>query len=198
MLDRWFAKRKFDNFRAKDAVRAPGHDSIKAALNAQRGCGIEHWVRRARLTGADAILVVVDAEEDCDTGRGHVAPPIGPALLARARSAAGAVPVGVVVASHSFESWILAHERLLAARNLIPKLSTGVPTFPENVDGIAKPKNLIRARLGGEYDERIDQPRLAAAMTYSAAALRRSRSLQKLVKELERLTTEVRQRRDAR
>ena len=190
MLDRWFKRRRFHNFRAAPrAVRAFGHSSIKAQARPNTSVGIEHWVSIARTGGAHGILVVVDAETDCDTRQAAGGPPLGPELRARAEAAAGGIPVAVVVADHEFESWFLAHERPFRAAGVLSQAASGLA---RDVDSIGEAKGTLRSLIVGGYEPRTHQPQLAARMSFSRAALGRSRSLTKLNTELERLSQAVR------
>lgn len=193
MLEKWLKRRNFRNFRvATRTIRTPGSGAIKAPARTDRRVGVERWVELARDEGADAILVIVDADEDCLPARPAGVPGLGPSLRARAEAAAGGVPVAVVVANREFESWLLAHERPFRRYGLLPP--PGGPGVPFDVDTVPNAKAMFRAALGADYEPRRDQAAFASRMSFSKAAMSRSRSLRKLDKELMALTMAVRRR----
>jgi Domain of unknown function (DUF4276) len=106
------------------------------------------------------VLVLVDADTDC-------AAQLGPELLARARSVAGATPVEVVLAVKEFEAWFLAALTSLRGQRGI-RADAEAPSNPESVRGA---KEALRRQMapGSAYSPPTDQPALAALMDLDAA-----------------------------
>lgn len=158
------------------AINAKGCGRLKAAHDPIGHRGIEHYVSQALRARPDAILAILDADDECLTrgARNH----LGPELLARARAVAGDVPVGVVVANREFEAWFLA--------------DLGAVEDPEERAGC---KAAVGRLLGETYEPTIHQPELARKLSFSEAARALSPSYDKLARELERLTAEARRRR---
>lgn len=128
-----------------------------------------------------AVLVLVDAEDDCPAT-------LAPRLLERARARLKHIPVAVVVVKFEFEAWFLAAaESLRGNRGLKRDLES--PSDPEGVRG-AKEWLERHMEEGRRYSETIDQAPLAAQMDLSLAR-RRSSSFDKLWRELDRLLREV-------
>ncbi|MEI6450278.1 MAG: DUF4276 family protein [Actinomycetes bacterium] len=73
------------------------------------------------------VLILIDADTDC-------AAQLGPELLARARSAAGAVPAEVVLAVMEFEAWFLAALTSLRGERRI-RSDAEAPLDPEAIRG---------------------------------------------------------------
>ncbi len=127
---------------------------------------LERSVRLARANvvssgdGTGAVLVVIDADDDC-------AALLGPELLQRAVSAAGEVPVGVVLAVAEFEAWFLAAmPSLRGRRGIRPDADT--VAAPESIRGA---KEALRRQMlpGCSYSETTDQSALVALMDLDAA-----------------------------
>jgi Domain of unknown function (DUF4276) len=106
------------------------------------------------------VLVLIDADTDC-------AALLGPELLARARSVAGAIPVEVVLAVMEFEAWFLAALTSLRGQRRIQS-DAEAPPNPEAVRGA---KEALRRQMapGSAYSPPTDQPALAALMDLDAA-----------------------------
>lgn len=81
------------------------------------------------------VLVLIDADNDC-------AAQLGPQLLARARSVAGATPVEVVLAVKEFEAWFLAALTSLRGQRGIRSDAEALSN-PESVRG---PRKLCAGR----------------------------------------------------
>lgn len=104
----------------------------------------------------DAILIVLDADDDC-------AARLGPQLLAWAQAERSDRKISVVVAVREFEAWFVA-----AAESLVQagKLHAGT-TAPSDPEGIRDAKGWLSRCMSHGYRPTIDQPKLSA--------LRRSR-----------------------
>ena len=106
------------------------------------------------------VLILIDADTDC-------AAQLGPELLARARSVAGATPVEVVLAVMEFEAWFLAALTSLRGERRI-RSDAAAPPEPEAIRGA---KEALRRQMtpGSAYSPPTDQPALAALMDLDAA-----------------------------
>src|SRR5438094_4636142 len=108
LVRRWLRFRNFHrHFEVPDrAINAKGSGRLKVGYDPIRHVGIEHYVHAALGGRPDAILVLIDADDEClHRGRGRS---LGPELLARAKGVAAHVPVAVVVANREYEAWFLA------------------------------------------------------------------------------------------
>jgi hypothetical protein len=168
------------------AMNAKGCGRLKAEYDRGRQRGVEHYVQQAlrRRPLPAGILAILDADDEC-LKRGPDRR-LGPELLARAESVAGPIPVAVVVAHREFEAWLLAD--LAALREdgrlrLDGKIDESVP--PEERPGC---KSAMGTLLGASYEPTVHQWMLARALRFSDEARAASRSFDKLVRELERLT----------
>lgn len=111
-------------------------------------------VVESRVAGG-GVLVLIDADKDC-------AAQLGPELLGRARSVAGAVPVEVVLAVKEFEAWFLAALASLRGQRGIMG-DAEAPSSPEAVQG-AKEALRLQMAPGSAYSPPTDQPALTALM----------------------------------
>ncbi len=136
---------------------------------------VELAARRVRPKGA--VLILLDAEEDCPAE-------LGPSLKARARDLIRNVPFSVVLAKRKFESWFLAAASSLGGMETLPE-QWDSPPDPEN---LADPKRWLAERLpGGKYIEVRHQVEFARQMNLDLA--RRAPSFERFARELNRLLT---------
>jgi hypothetical protein len=173
-------------------VNAKGSGKLKGRYDKRRHIGIEHYIEAALRTGPDAILVLLDADDECVTrnkGNGF-----GPTLLARARDVAPDLPLAVVVANREYEAWFLASLTSLRAKGLLPLMRLEHFLRPEEPRNC---KGLIEKLMGRRYEEQVHQLELTGGITFSAKAKFRSPSYGKLLRDLERLTREARRGRAA-
>jgi hypothetical protein len=123
---------------------------------------------------ASAVLVLLDADDDCPAE-------LGPALVARCR-AVTALPVSVVLANRELEAWFLAGiDSLRGQRGIAPDAAW--PGDPESPRGAKE--RLEDLMPGRSYLDTADQPALMALFDI-AAARARCASLDKLMRDLER------------
>ncbi len=104
LLRRWLASRRYHNFEVDVAgpVRAAGRGALTVTHDAENELGVEHYVEIALLRQPDAVLVLLDADEECPMV-------LGQDLLQRALTVVPrSYPVGVVVAKREYEAWFLA------------------------------------------------------------------------------------------
>lgn len=140
---------------------------------------LERYVELAarRDAGRAAVLVLVDADDDC-------AAEAGPTLQVRAQAVRPESAVAVVLAVKEFEAWFLAAARSLRGRRgLAPYLEP--PPRPEDVRD-AKGWLQSRRTDGLAYGPTVDQPALAGVMDLDEARAG-APSFDKLWREVERL-----------
>ena len=135
-----------------------------------------------QLTGSGAILVLIDADEDCPAS-------LGPDLLTWARAARGDVPISVVLAKVEYESWFLAAARSLRGhRGLPPDLEP--PSDPESISG-AKEWLTGHMPRGEPYSPTRHQASFSQVMSVEEA--RRAPSFDKLCRDIRRLVEAMRE-----
>jgi hypothetical protein len=127
-------------------------------------------------SGATAVLIVLDADEDC-------AAELAPTLVLRG-STASQLPIGVVLPTVEIEAWILAAVESL--RDVRGIRADARP--PADVEGVRDAKGALTQRMTGArgYVATDDMPALFAAMDVGLAEMR-SPSMAKLVREVRRL-----------
>jgi hypothetical protein len=136
--------------------------------------GVESFYRYAAAT-ADAILIALDADNDCPLV-------LGRALAQRVALMGGGKPCAIVVARRQFESWLLSDlgsiaGQVVRGRVLIPA-GTAFVADPEIVN--AKQWLVQHSAPQTTYKETSDQVALAARIDLSAAATG-SRSFRRLL-----------------
>jgi hypothetical protein len=185
-------------------VHAGGKGNIVAAYDSVLERGVEHFTRLAWLRRPDAILILVDADEDCPVT-------LAADLLARARTRVPHdCPIGVVVANREYEAWFLAafasakFRKALVGQRCRPRqhsLPRGM-----DVEAIADCKRRLETLIAFEkgesssrhparYKEPVHQPALTRILPFTRGMTRRSRSFRKLLEELDELLMRARRRR---
>jgi len=192
LLNNWFRFRRFTNFRVLDkAVRTPGAKALLAPYDRERQLGVEYYVRLAAGSRPDAILVILDADDEChDRKTRYPYQPLGPELLERAIGVMPHIPVGVVVTNREFESWFMAGYRRLRTKKLLP-YEAHLPAALD-IEDPRDCKGLMTQLMGRAYSPTADQKAFAQGITFRMYMRKKSGSFDKLVRELERLTVQAR------
>jgi hypothetical protein len=141
-----------------------------------KGDQLERAVRlaAANVGGAGAVLVLIDADDDCPKT-------LAPALVLRTQAAG--VPAALVLARRELESWFVAGCRALGG---VQGLASGIepPAAPED---LRNPKKWLEERMRGRsYGETVDAPHLARRFDL-AEARRLCPSFDKFCREIQRL-----------
>jgi len=124
--------------------------------------------------GKGLILILVDAEEDCQK-----LGPLGPLLLERAKKARGDADIACVIANVMYETWLVG-----AAESLGKYLKLEDVAVPVDPEGERCGKGWIKQRMkSGKYTETADQAALTAAMDLRLCR-KRCCSFDKLCREL--------------
>lgn len=155
-------------------IRRPRGKFLKEAdVDLERAVGLA--ANKVLQAGGGLILILVDAEDDCER-----LGPLGPRLLARAKAARGDMDVSCVIANVMFETWFVA-----TAESLVKYLDLTGAAVPEDPEGARAGKGWIKKHMrSGHYSETIDQPRLTAKMDLQLCR-NRSPSYSKLCREME-------------
>jgi len=197
LIQRWLQHRRFHlNFSldVKGLVRASGNGALKVAHNADDELGVEHYIEYALLRRPDAIIVILDADDDAPAS-------LGPVLLDRARASVPSdFPICVVLAVREFEAWFLSafpspvfRANLEASGYILSRRTLPRGT---DVETIANCKAYV-ARLIGipKYEPTTHQPALTGILPFTQAMCRRSPSFARLLTELDSLMQRVRRHR---
>jgi hypothetical protein len=197
LLRHWFQRRRFRNFETPDlAIRAPGAGALKCPHDADDELGIEYYVEMAAREQPDGILIVLDADDECQERSKTRRQGLGPELLERARTTAPHIPIEVVVANREYEVWFLAALTRLRQSGLIPQEARLEKQLPD-LETIRDCKKPLTALLGRPYEETTDQPEFTDVLPFTSGMAKRSRSYRKLLKALEELTRAARAHRTA-
>ncbi|OPY73255.1 MAG: hypothetical protein A4E62_00571 [Syntrophorhabdus sp. PtaU1.Bin002] len=192
IIRRWLRHRGWDrHFVVPDlAINAKGCGTLKATYDRTRHVGIEHYVEAALRDNPEAVLVVLDADNEClirEPGNS-----LGPSLLARAQSVAPELPMAVVVANREYEAWFLANFQTIKARGgFSAHAQYSTCDHPESHCGC---KGLMAELMGCSYEETVHQLFLTKLIGFTRGACFRSPSYGKLMRDLERLTREIRKK----
>jgi len=136
-----------------------------------RSDGLERAVELALRFKPDAVIVIIDSDDDCPAE-------LGPELEQVARRAAGGVPCRVVLAHREYEAWLLGAAESLRGR---AGIRADAPAHPEP-DAPRDAKGEIEDRMPGgySYHETLDQVRMTSLFDMGATH-RRCRSFRHLV-----------------
>lgn len=170
LLRRLLAERERYEIKIVKPVRVGRYKVVRPG-ELERACELA----RRRPEGCNAILLLLDADDDCPKE-------IAPDLLRRAISASAGLPAAVVLAKTEFEAWFLGSlESLRGVRGLA---ETAVSL--DNPEDIHDAKGyLSRQMTGGRtYVEVDDQPALADRFDLQLAR-QRCASFDKFVRDVE-------------
>jgi hypothetical protein len=196
LLQRWLSFRRYHNVEVHvdGPVRASGKGSLTVPHDGKKELGVEHYLKHALFRQPDAVLILLDADEDC-------AMTLGSRLHERAlRMVPRDYPIGVVVATREYEAWFVAgfasaRFRAELANRGYTLQRQGLPRGTE-VEDIADCKKYFAKLIGlKKYEEKVHQFRFTGILPFTRAVTRRSRSFRKLLKELDALLVEARKRR---
>lgn len=143
---------------------------------------LERFLRIAVRENADAILVLVDADDECPVEEAR-------SLGDRASALNLGVPVAVVCAKSEYETWFISSlsegtgEGIRARLNIDPSVNA-----PEDVEGIRGAKEWLRNHTpqGQRYKATLDQEGLTYHIDMNVT-YRRSRSFRRLCHAVEEL-----------
>jgi len=130
---------------------------------------------RRRPEGCDAILLLLDADDDCPKE-------IAPGLVARARNSSAGLPVAVVLAKSEFEAWFVGS--LESLRGVRGVQETAIS--PESPEDIRDAKGYLSRQMayGRRYIEVDDQPAMAESFDLTSAR-QRCPSFDKFVRDVQ-------------
>jgi len=132
---------------------------------------------RHRPEGCAAILILLDADDDCPKE-------LAPVLLQRAKDASAGLPIAVVLAKSEFEAWFLGSlESLRGVRGLADTAAS-----PEKSEEIRDAKGYLTRQMAARrtYVEVDDQPALAERFDLHLAR-QRCPSFDKFIRDVEML-----------
>jgi Domain of unknown function (DUF4276) len=191
LIRRWLRFRRLDRFFEIDnqAMRVPvnaiknkRNDTLKLGIERYN---IEHYVNAAaRFRDADAIIIIIDADDDCPKN-------LGPELLNRAKAVSPNIPIGIVMPKREYEAWFLA---MLPKLRMVGRLNPRAwsSAYPDRIEDKRDCKGEVAKLLVGGYRPTLNQAELSNYLPFTAAMKRRSRSYRKLLDTLERLAKETR------
>jgi hypothetical protein len=140
------------------------------------GNAIQLALRKLAAVGGGLVLILLDAEEDCQRLGS-----LGPLTLRRAKQLRGDVDIACVIANVMYETWLVASADSLGRYLDLGSISR-IPDEPEQEKaGKSWIKRYIRS---ASYSPSIDQARLTSGMDFSLCRMR-SPSFDKLCRELE-------------
>ncbi len=208
LLRNWLRFRRYDrhvDVDPKGPVYAGGKGNLVTTHDADLGRGIEHFASLAWLRQPDAILVLLDADEDCPVT-------LAASLLARARTQVPSdCPIGVVVANRKYEAWFLAafaskvfrdslmSQRYVLKQNRLPQglnveAISGCERRLEELIDFGQGDSAGRRTAG--YKKTKHQAELTSLLPFGRFMTRRSPSFGRLLRVLDVLLSQARRRRE--
>jgi hypothetical protein len=145
----------------------------------QLGLAIELMARQ--LTLPRAILVLLDADDDCPAE-------LGPRLLGWAQAARRDIPIAVVAANRKYEAWFLAAAESLRGHRGLP-YDLVAPPDPEGIRGA---KEWLAQRMPRDAQYAATEHQASFSQTMSLEQARRAPSFDKLCRDVGRLVDALR------
>jgi len=189
LLRRWFHHHQVFPLPRVRVLVTNGVIKILAPHNGQTQHGVEYWINKAQQYQPCAILVLLDADDECEQPtyrpRGER---LGPWLLSRAREIVGHIPISVVVADRCFESWFFCPpcQQALQEAKLFQRTDRAAADHARG-----RWESRLRSLMGRSYSKAAHQVKLAAHLPLGRDMAGASRSFQKLQQELARLCSVV-------
>ncbi len=149
---------------------------VKVAKGKENLTGkFEEFIEYAMEDGCDAILVLLDADEECPVE-------LASKLAARASALNASVPIAIVCAKSEYETWFICSLSDIEGDGI--RQSLGLPpsvVCPENAESIRGAKEWLRVRMQRErgYKSTFDQDNLTHHIAIDAVHAK-SRSFQRL------------------
>ena len=146
----------------------------------------EQFLQYAVIDNCDAILVILDAEEECPVSEART-------LAARAAALNLTVPVAIVYAKSEYETWFIASLSECTGADIRARL--GIPDTehaPDNLENIRDAKGWLNQRMPGDraYKETEDQGSLTYHIDLELTHLR-SRSFRRLCHAVDELVDAI-------
>lgn len=142
---------------------------------------LEKFLERAAIGENDAILVVLDADNDKKDCPGSFAQE----LAKRAKKLKLPHPIGIVVATVEYEAWLIASIETIAPKH--PKVLRQNVKCQQDPDKVSDPKGWLKQnRSEKPYDEAVHQGRMTEDIDFDCAE-RNSRSFRRLLKTIEEI-----------
>jgi hypothetical protein len=136
---------------------------------------------RRRPEGCDAILLLLDADDDCPKE-------IAPGLIERAKSAGTGLPVAIVLAKSEFEAWFVGSLESLRGVRGIGETAIS----PESPEDVRDAKGYLSHQMtsGRRYVEVDDQPALAKSFDF-VSARQRCPSFDRFVRDVQEILAAI-------
>ena len=147
-------------------------------LEADLGKFLKHAQKKP---GCKAILVLVDADNECPVG-------LAQSLAQRCEEVGASYPVHIVCARRSYESWFLASFRSIRGLHGIPTDASP----PQNAEGIPDPKRWLSGLMpvGKKYKATTHQASFSRVIDIDLA-FKNSRSFRRLCHAIEELLADI-------
>lgn len=150
---------------------------------------LEQFLQYAKMDDCDAILVILDADEECPVNEART-------LATRAAALSLAVPVAIVYAKSEYETWFIASLSQGTGAAIRERLGiSDTEDAPDNLENIRGAKGWLNERMppSRAYKETQDQGPLTHHIDLELAQLR-SRSFRRLRHAVGELVNAIDQR----
>ncbi len=174
----------YDVMPTRAPINTKGCGNLKGKYKKENHRGIEYFVSMASRKRPDAILILLDADDECLKRQKSNESALGPWLLERTREYSRGIPIRVAVANREFEAWLVAgwpdnritqHDRKNA----------------ENRAGYAKK---IEDALGRKYSKTSVLPEIVNLLPFEGDVLTFAPSYARFLRVVRDLANEARNR----
>ncbi|MDM8552461.1 DUF4276 family protein [Desulfobacterales bacterium HSG2] len=181
-----------------DVIPAPvintkGCTKLKARYQKERHLGIEYFVNLSFKRNPDAILILLDADDECLEKRGRdKKSALGPRLLERAFTHSRGIPVRVAVANRQFEAWLVAGWPDIVRQTAPPNPDRITQHDRENAEKSVGHAGKIRDALGRKYSKTSDMPKMVKHLPFKGEVLKFAPSYARFLRVVKDLVTAAR------
>lgn len=176
-----------------DPINTKGCDRLKARYQKKKHRGIEYFVTMAsQKCRPDAILILLDADDECQERKRSNKSALGPWLLERTLDYSRGIPVRVTVANRQFEAWLVAGWPDIARQIALPHPDKITQEDWENAENSAGHASKIGDALGRKYSKTIDAPKMAKHLPFEGEILIYAPSYARFLRVVTELVNEAR------
>jgi hypothetical protein len=177
-------------------INTKGCGNLKAEYQEKeiRRRGIEHFVNAALKNRADAILILLDADDECVERSRKNQPALGPWLMGRAIARSRGVPVKVAVANKEFEAWLVAGWPDIASQITIRNSNRITQNDQIRAEKDGGHDKKISDALGRKYSKTVDMRKMVKHLPFQGDVLKFAPSYKRFLRVVEELANTARTR----
>ena len=192
LVFRYLQQQGFYDVILPPVINTKGCSKLKAKYHKGIHRGIEYFVNLSFKRRPDAILILLDADDECLERRRNNKPALAPWLLKRALYYSRGVPIRVAVANRQFEAWLVAGWPNIARQTVLPHPNRITQHDQENAENSAGHAKKIGNALGRKYSKTSDTRKMVKHLPFEGDVLTFAPSYARFLRVVKDLVNEAR------